>query len=135
MSARSRRKWRGGGARNFCQFHYFVFQSPEYAKLKGREVKALVDLYMQYRGFNNGALSASWAVMHERGWRSKSQLQKALSQLEQRGWIVQTRQGGLRIPNLYAVTFYGDRSLRGGYGCRCHAERGAAASLAAPRAG
>ncbi len=103
----SRRKRYSGSMRNFCAFPCDIFQSAEFAKLGGREVKALVDLYMQYRGYNNGELVAAWSFMHKRGWRSKSQLRKALQNLEQRGWIVLTRQGQIRLASLYAVTFRG----------------------------
>lgn len=81
------------------------FTSREYADLSPRAVKALVDLYTQFRGANNGDLCAAWTVMSKRGWTSKDQLAKALRELLDGGWITVSRQGGRRIATLYAVTW------------------------------
>jgi len=70
-------------------------------------VKLLIDVYCQYRGKNNGDLTAAWSVMKKYGWTSKSQLRKALVELEARGWLVKTRQGSINKASLYAVTFWG----------------------------
>jgi hypothetical protein len=94
-------------SRSFSKLIHDYFESQQYASLSPRAVKVLVDLYCQYRGNNNGDLCAAKALMAQRGWRSSSQLQKALKELLQRGWIVVTRQGGRHAPTLYAVTFVG----------------------------
>ncbi len=83
------------------------FTSPEYAELSPRALKALIDLYCQFRGNNNGDLCAAWSLMSRRGWTSKDQLAKAITELLERRWIELTRQGGRRIPSLYAVTWLG----------------------------
>jgi len=83
------------------------FTGPEYAQLSPRAVKCLLDLYTQYRGANNGDLSAAWSIMSKLGWRSRSQLAGALKELTDLGWILQTRQGWNRTPSLYAVTWLG----------------------------
>lgn len=87
------------------------FRSQEYASLSPRAVKALIDIYTQFRGGNNGDLCATWSIMRPLGWTSKDQLQKAILELEERGWIVRTKQGqvtkGRRPPTLYAVTWLG----------------------------
>jgi hypothetical protein len=70
-------------------------------------VKALLDVVTQYRGTNNGALTASWAAMRPRGWTSKDQLAKAVRELEECGWILRTRQGSITQPTWYAITFRG----------------------------
>lgn len=92
---------------SFSQLPHVYFQSEQYAALSARAVKLLIDLYCQYRGKNNGDLTASWVVMKKRGWTSKSQLQKGLKELESRGWILKTRQGSIHKASLYAVTFQG----------------------------
>lgn len=92
----------GGG---FAALPHDIFQSPQYAALSARAVKLLIDLYCQFRGTNNGDLSASWRLMQKRGWKSKSQLAKALTELDLARWIVRTRQGDINKPTLYAVTF------------------------------
>jgi hypothetical protein len=53
----------------------------------------------------NGDLSATWNQMKERGWKSRDTLNKAQRELETRGWIVRTRQGGKNHPTLFALTF------------------------------
>ncbi|WP_303900773.1 hypothetical protein [Thiohalomonas denitrificans] len=68
-------------------------------------MKLLVDLGAQYRGTNNGDLTAAFSIMERRGWKSKSSLQNALVELLETGWIIKTRQGGRNFPSLYALTF------------------------------
>jgi hypothetical protein len=63
-------------------------------------------LFAQYRGDNNGDLSACWKFMKPRGWRSEATLAKAKRELIDLGLIVETRKGAR--PNkasLYAVTW------------------------------
>lgn len=77
----------------------FIEASP-YARM------LLLDLFMQYRGDNNGDLCAAWKFMRPRGWRSEETLQKAKRELIDLGLIVETRKGAR--PNkasLYAVTW------------------------------
>lgn len=93
--------------RSFSMLVHDYFTSPEYAMLSPRAVKALIDLYTQFRGANNGDMCAAWKLMRPLGWTSRDQLQKALAELLERGWISITRQGGRRIATLYAVTFLG----------------------------
>jgi len=49
---RSRMKGRRS-APHYSQLIHAYFESPEYARLSPRAVKALIDLYCQYRGSNN----------------------------------------------------------------------------------
>lgn len=89
------------------------FKTPEFAALSGRAVKLLIELILQYRRptedrpGNNGDLSITRSTMLTRGFTSNDQLFKARDELINAGWIVQTRQGGLKIPSLYALTFVG----------------------------
>ena len=83
------------------------FTSSEYSELGAFEVKALIDLYTQYRGNNNGDFCAAWSVMAPRGWRSKDALRLALKGLLDKGWITITRMGGNRVARLYGVTWLG----------------------------
>jgi hypothetical protein len=97
--------------RGFSMLIHDYFTSPEYAELSSRAVKLLIDIYTQFRGSNNGDLTAAWSVMAKRGWTSKDQLGKALRELLERGWVIVTRQGGFKggkhLPRLYAVTWLG----------------------------
>ena len=65
----------------------------------------LLDLGVQYKGVNNGDLSATWKQLNPRGWRSKATITAALKELEYYGFIVKTRQGGRRQCSLYALTW------------------------------
>jgi len=106
--ARTREKMKGrrsNGARGYSQLIHEYFQSPEYAGLPPRAVKLLIDLMCQFRGSNNGDLCAAWRLMHRVGWTSKDQLEKAITELLVCDWIMVSRQGGRRIPTLYALTF------------------------------
>lgn len=58
----------------FAALPHAVLESPKYAALPPRAVKALLDLYAQFRGVNNGDLKAARSVMQPRGWRSKNSL-------------------------------------------------------------
>ena len=96
------------GRRNtkpFFQFPREILDSAEYAKMSAIAVKLLLDLCSQYRGNNNGDLCCAWKLMVQRGWKSRDTLFRAISDLENNGWIERTRQGGRNKPNLYAVTW------------------------------
>lgn len=98
------------------------FTSQEYAALSPRAVKALVDVYCQFKGGNNGDLVASWSVMSKRGWTSKDQLGKAIAELLEHGWLEITRQGGFKggkhLPRLLAVTWLGIDYCGGKLDCK-----------------
>lgn len=104
--SRLRAKGRKEG-RSFSKLIHAYFTSPEYAALSPRAVKLLIDLYAQFRGANNGDLTASWTVLRNVGWTSKDQLAKAVRELLETGWIVETRKGSRGICSLYGVTFIG----------------------------
>jgi hypothetical protein len=106
--ARTRERMKGRRTKgSFSMLTHDYFTSPEYGELSPRAVKALIDCYTQFRGNNNGDLTAAWSIMAKRGWRSKDQLEKAIDELLDRGWIVVSRQGSRGVPTLYAVTFLG----------------------------
>jgi hypothetical protein len=115
---RSARKAMKGlkSVRGFSMMVHAYWQSEQYAKLSPRAVKLLVDLFAQYRGSNNGDLTTAWSVMQKRGWRSKHLLALARVELEGRGWILRTRQGGINAATLYALTFEGINDCRDTHG-------------------
>lgn len=65
----------------------------------------LNDIGLQFRGANNGDLSAAWKIMQPRGWRSRDTLCRALAELLHFGLIEKTRQGSLNHCNLFALTW------------------------------
>lgn len=110
MSANSKRRARltgrgAGGA--FLALPHAWLDSPQWAALDAFEVKLIIDLAAQYTGKNNGDLCAAWTLMQPRGWRSSATLNKTLRSLQQKGWVVLTRQGGRHLASLYALTFWG----------------------------
>src|SRR5690242_15882357 len=103
-------RYRGAKAKRhpggFVALPHAVIRSTQFTALSAHGVKLLADLLAQYNGSNNGDLCATWSLMHERGWRSRDTLGKALRELVGGGWISLTRQGGLHQPSLYGVTFF-----------------------------
>ena len=104
--SRNRLKSKGRRDRgSYVQLPHEVLNHQNFTGLSGNAVKLLLDLYSQYRGKNNGDLSAPWSRMSKRGWRSKGTLHRAIKELLTFGWIKISRYGGLNRCSLYAVTF------------------------------
>ena len=84
---------------------YNLLVSDQYISLTNKARALLIDIAMQFYGYNNGDLSATWDQMKRRGWVSRDTLRKALNELLEKGFIMKTRQGGRNLPTLYAVTY------------------------------
>jgi hypothetical protein len=97
----------------FAPLPYAVMRSYSFTLLTAHAVKLLVDLLAQYRGNNNGDLSAAWTLMQLRGWKSKDTLNKALRELRDGNWLEVTRQGGRHKATLYGLTFYAIDDCKG----------------------
>ncbi|MBE0471126.1 MAG: hypothetical protein IBX55_16645 [Methyloprofundus sp.] len=83
-----------------------VINSPKFGALSGNSVKLLIQIFEQYNGKNNGDLGASFNVLKNKGWKSKTTLAIAIKQLMELGFIVKTRQGHYpKTANLFAVTW------------------------------
>ena len=87
-----------------------VLNHPDYPKLTGSALRLLLELARQFNGHtNNGDLTASWAIMRDRGFNSTATLSKAVAELLSRGFIVRTREGRFVNPGkrcaLYAVAW------------------------------
>lgn len=96
-----------GGAASFISMPHYVLNSDEFAALTGNELRMLMELARQYKGNNNGDLTAMREQLVARGWKSHQTIDAQLAKLERKGWIVKTRQGGKRIGcTLYAVTIW-----------------------------
>jgi len=109
MSSRSSKRLRGKGrATNgpFLMLRDSVLQHPAFKTLSPRATKLFLDIGSQYRGYNNGDLAATLRMMKERGWNSSDQLSKAKNELVERGLIMITRQGGMNLCTLYALTCF-----------------------------
>ena len=105
--ADSRRRAKGrresGG---FIALPHSVLRHPNYVSLSPRAVKLLLDFCSFYNGKNNGNFTTAWTVIKVRGWKSRDQVFKAQQELEEKGFILKTRQGGRHLCNLFAITFY-----------------------------
>ena len=110
------RKISKGRRETFTRIPHLVDHSPAHAALSPRAKALLGNLASQYNGYNNGHLAASWSVMKPLGWRSKSTLSLAITELLERGWIVRTRLGGMNNRrSLYAITWLAINDGRGKY--------------------
>ena len=102
----SRRKAKGRcDSGSFVAMPHAILESETYARLSAPAVKLMLDLYGQYRGSNNGDFGMAWSTMKKRGWRSKDTLYRARDDLIEKGFVIQTRQGGKHQCSLYAVSW------------------------------
>jgi hypothetical protein len=81
-------------------------KSDSYRSLSPHAKALLLDFLGQFTGFNNGDLCCAFKPMKKCGWKSRTTVEKARAELEQKGWIVRTRQGWRHKPNLYALTMF-----------------------------
>jgi hypothetical protein len=103
----SRRKIVGrADSGGYFKLPHAVMESANYRALSPHARMLLNDLGLQFRGANNGDLSAAWKLMQPRGWRSRDTLGRALAELLHYGLIEKTRQGGMNLPNLFALTWH-----------------------------
>ncbi len=108
MTTKAERRRRQTGrseSGSFLAIPHAVLKSDAYRTLSAHAVKLLFDLAAQYRGKNNGDLTATWRIMQPLNWRSRQTLERALRELQEHGLIEKTRQGGLNKCNLFALTW------------------------------
>lgn len=93
----------------FVGIPYHVVNTDHFARLSPHANKLLLDMSLQRNGRNNGALSACWTLMVKRGWKSRSTLHRAVTELIRAGFIVVTKRGMKKRghPTLYALTWDG----------------------------
>ena len=98
----------------FLHLHRPLLNSEDFISLKRNSIKLLIDIALQYNGYNNGDLCATLSVMKKRGWNSNQQLTKATKELLEKNLIVLTKQGGLHMgPNLCAISWQPIDECRG----------------------
>tara|TARA_R110001592_G_scaffold38609_2_gene127297 strand:+ start:11573 stop:11998 length:426 start_codon:yes stop_codon:yes gene_type:complete len=69
-----------------------VMEHTDYLELSGNGVKLLLEFAYQYRGNNNGDLTAAWTVLKKRGWRSQHTVSKALRELQEANLVICSRE-------------------------------------------
>lgn len=82
----------------FAALPHVMMDSEDFRTLSGGALKVLLGLLRQYRGGNNGDLSASFTQAEGWGVGSKSTLTKALEELQQCNLIIKTREGRFTRP-------------------------------------
>jgi hypothetical protein len=117
-SERKRAKQTGRGRTPpFLLLRHDITSSPEWAALSPKAVKLLIEIASQFRGYNNGDLSAPWSKMKLRGFRSPQTLHNAKQELIAAGFIVVTKQGGMHGCTLFAVTWLSIDECKGKLDC------------------
>jgi hypothetical protein len=104
----SRQRWKHKGRSDggtYFAIPHAVMRSPNWRAMPPRAVKLVCDLGGQYRGSNNGDLTAAWRIMRPLGWNSRATLAYAIADALRFGMIEKTRQGGLHVCSLYALTW------------------------------
>jgi len=104
---RKRSKLTGKGAsHSFTAMPHYMLDSEQWGALSAHAVKLLMEFARQFKGSNNGDLSAPWSRMRRRGWRSKATLSAALAELIDAAFIVRTRTPSRHhVCALYGITW------------------------------
>lgn len=102
----------------FLKLTRSVYNSDNFKKLSAKAIKLLIDIAIQYNGYNNGDLQASFEPMKKRGWNSSATLNVAKRELEYYGFIELTRQGCLGRCSLYAVAWESIDECKGKIDCK-----------------
>ena len=93
----------------FVLIPHCVLDSPDYINLSCKSKVLLIDLARQYRGKNNGDLSAAMGVLRKRNWKRGATVCAAIKELIDANLILKTREGQFLNPGgrcaLYAITW------------------------------
>lgn len=111
--ARTRSKLKG--RREYGRYYnvpHSVTDTLAYRSLSAYALKLWHDLMLQYDGKNNGRIDAIFSQHESRNWEKKNgTFYRALDELQEKGLIVKTRQGGIgamkKICSLYRFTHLG----------------------------
>lgn len=92
----------------FVGIPYNVVRSPQWVSLSDSEARMLMELAFQFNGKNNGNLTLTHSILKDRGI-SNGACGRALKSLQEKGFIVVTRQGWKQRgkPTLVALTWHG----------------------------
>lgn len=93
--------------KSFAGIPRWIMETDDYKGLGGNAVKLLNELSYQYRKYNNGDLTVAWHVLKNRGWKSRTTIERARDELLSVDLIVCTREGRFLNPGglcaLYAL--------------------------------
>ncbi len=65
------------------------------------------DLMGKYRGGNNGNINSALSELKDYGWRSSTTITKGLLHLIAHGFLIETREGGIRAGSIKKCCLYG----------------------------
>jgi hypothetical protein len=82
-----------------------VLNSSKFIGLSLKARALLWDIGVEFNGYNNGHLAATWPMMERRNWKSKQTLHNAIQELIAAGMIDCTRHGCRGVPNLFGFTW------------------------------
>ena len=92
---RSGMKGRRDSGRHY-QVPHSVADTAAYRSLSPNAFKLWHDLLLEYNGKNNGQIAAIFRQLADRGWKKRNgTFYRALDELQEKGFIVKTRQGGI----------------------------------------
>jgi len=83
-----------------------MLQHPRFMALSGDACKALLYMASLYNGKNNGDFSIAWKLTKAKGFTSNGNLRRAVKELVDAGFVVQTCQGGRNRPSLFALSWF-----------------------------
>lgn len=91
----------------FTNIPHHIQDGVVFNTLTPKAIKLLVNMLRYFNGRNNGDIACTFKMMQKRGWKSDQHMRKARDELLEKGFIVLTRVGDRRKPNLYAFTWWG----------------------------
>jgi hypothetical protein len=87
-------------------FPHKLLDHAAFHALSPRAVKAMMFLASQYRGTNNGDLCIARKVLEKAGLKHSRNMQLAVQELIDSGFVIQSRQGGKNRCSLFALTWF-----------------------------
>tara|TARA_R110002073_G_scaffold299249_2_gene466153 strand:+ start:303 stop:713 length:411 start_codon:yes stop_codon:yes gene_type:complete len=106
------------GRRDYGRYYnvpHSITDTLAYRSLSAYSLKLWHDLMLQYDGKNNGRIDAIFSRHENRNWKNGT-FYRALDELQKKGFIVKTRQGGTgamkKICSLYRFTHLATASDR-----------------------
>jgi hypothetical protein len=78
---------------SFAGVPRIVMDSRDYINLSGNALRLLFEFSRQFKGHNNGDLTAAWSLMRLRGFKSKATLSRTIKELKSANLITCTRSG------------------------------------------
>jgi hypothetical protein len=111
MGGRPNAKGRKDDHKSYAGIPRIVLDSPDYQNLSDKAARLLLEMARQFRGRNNGDLTAAHSVLKKRGnaFKRQATISKAVNELLAANLIIKTREGRFTNPGalcaLYAITW------------------------------